>query len=52
MTFPLPTFLPPNPPAAIAKYGKGQATDDLATAVSMLIERNIMARLVGKGQGG
>ncbi|KXZ56071.1 hypothetical protein GPECTOR_2g953 [Gonium pectorale] len=31
---------------AIAKYGKGQATDDLATAVTMLIEKNIIPNLV------
>lgn len=30
---------------AIAKYGKGQRTDDLATAVDMLMERNLVARL-------
>lgn len=33
-------------PAAIAKYGKGQATDDLPTAVAMLVERNILPNLV------
>lgn len=32
-------------PPAIAKYGKGQATDDLATAVEMLFERNLTTRL-------
>ncbi|GIL66635.1 hypothetical protein Vafri_20126 [Volvox africanus] len=31
---------------AIAKYGKGQQTDDLATAVTLLIERNILPNLV------
>ncbi len=34
------------PLAAIAKYGKGQATDDLPTAVAMLVERNILPNLV------
>ena len=34
--------------AALAKYGKGQATDDLATAVEMLFERNILPRLGGQ----
>lgn len=31
--------------AALAKYGKGQATDDLGIAVELLFERNFMPRL-------
>jgi hypothetical protein len=31
--------------AAIAKYGKGQSTDDLALAVELLFERNLLPRL-------
>ncbi|KAG2438847.1 hypothetical protein HXX76_005387 [Chlamydomonas incerta] len=31
---------------AISKYGKGQATDDLPTAVAMLLEKNIIPNLV------
>eukprot|EP00198_Chlamydomonas_reinhardtii_P003541 XP_001692877.1 flagellar associated protein [Chlamydomonas reinhardtii] len=31
---------------AISKYGKGQATDDLPTAVTMLLEKNIIPNLV------
>eukprot|EP00882_Tetradesmus_deserticola_P027637 GHRQ01030680.1.p1 GENE.GHRQ01030680.1~~GHRQ01030680.1.p1 ORF type:complete len:107 (-),score=48.27 GHRQ01030680.1:584-904(-) len=31
--------------AAIAKYGKGQSTDDLALAVDLLFERNLLPRL-------
>jgi hypothetical protein len=31
----------------LAKYGKGQATDDLAAAVEMLFDRNILPRLAG-----
>ncbi|PNH02618.1 hypothetical protein TSOC_011369, partial [Tetrabaena socialis] len=31
---------------AIAKYGKGQVTDDLPTAVAMMIEKNIIPHLV------
>lgn len=30
---------------AISKYGKGQETDDLATAVELLIQRNMVGRL-------
>ncbi|WIA12059.1 hypothetical protein OEZ85_012136 [Tetradesmus obliquus] len=30
---------------AIAKYGKGQSTDDLALAVELLFERNLLPRL-------
>jgi hypothetical protein len=33
------------PAAAIAKYGKGQSTDDLALAVELLFERNLLPRL-------
>jgi hypothetical protein len=33
------------PCAAIAKYGKGQETDDLARAVQLLMERHLEARL-------
>jgi hypothetical protein len=44
------SFAPPL--QAIAKYGKGQSTDDLATAVGLLIERNILAHLVGHTEGG
>lgn len=40
-----PAPLPP-PLAAISKYGKGQATDDLPTAVTMLLEKNIIPNLV------
>ncbi|KAF8071180.1 hypothetical protein HT031_001262 [Scenedesmus sp. PABB004] len=29
---------------ALAKYGKGQSTDDLATAVELLFERNLLPR--------
>jgi hypothetical protein len=32
-------------PAGIAKYGKGQATDDVAEAVKMILEKNIVANL-------
>ena len=43
---PCPATAPAHaPPKAIAKYGKGQATDDLAAAVGMLFERNLEARL-------
>lgn len=38
------------PPPAIAKYGKGQATDDLATAVEHLFERNLLPRLAPQAQ--
>jgi hypothetical protein len=31
--------------AALAKYGKGQATDDIAVAVRMILENNIVANL-------
>lgn len=31
--------------AAIAKYGKGQSTDDLALVVELLFERNLLPRL-------
>jgi hypothetical protein len=37
--------LPPVLDAAIAKHGKGQATDDLAEAVRMLLEQNLIANL-------
>lgn len=36
--------------AALAKYGKGQSTDDLALAVEMLIERNLLPRLPPQAQ--
>lgn len=36
--------------AALAKYGKGQSTDDLALAVEMLIERNLIPRLPPQAQ--
>lgn len=36
--------------AGIAKYGKGQATDDIATAVSMLFELNILPNVVPAAQ--
>lgn len=31
--------------SAIAKYGKGQSTDDLALAVELLFERNLLPRM-------
>jgi hypothetical protein len=31
--------------AAIAKYGKGQSANDLALAVELLFERNLLPRL-------
>jgi hypothetical protein len=36
--------------AALAKYGKGQSTDDLAEAVEMMIERNLLPRLPPEAQ--
>lgn len=36
--------------AALAKYGKGQSTDDLATAVEMMFERNLLPRLPQQAQ--
>lgn len=35
---------------ALAKYGKGQSTDDLALAVEMMIERNLLPRLPPQAQ--
>jgi hypothetical protein len=35
---------------ALAKYGKGQRTDDLAQAVEMMIERNLLPRLPPQAQ--
>ena len=29
----------------IARYGKGQATDDVAVAVRMLLEQNVVANI-------
>lgn len=41
---PNPTQPQPQPPcAALAKYGKGQETDDVVEAVESLIKRNIVA---------
>ena len=34
----------------MAKYGKGQSTDDLGLAVEMLFERNLMPRLPPQAQ--
>lgn len=42
----MPPIFPPPACAAIAKYGKGQVTDDLGTAVTMLVEKNIIPNLV------
>lgn len=36
--------------AALAKYGKGQATDDLAMALELLFERNLLPRLPPQAQ--
>jgi hypothetical protein len=36
--------------AALAKYGKGQATDDLGMAVELLFERNLLPRLPPQAQ--
>lgn len=41
---------PLNWSAALAKYGKGQATDDLAMAVELLFERNLLPRLPPQAQ--
>lgn len=35
---------------ALAKYGKGQSTDDLALAVEYLLERNLIPRLPPQAQ--
>lgn len=35
---------------ALAKYGKGQSTDDLGLAVEMLFERNLLPRLPPQAQ--
>lgn len=37
-------------PTALAKYGKGQSTDDLGLAVEMLFERNLLPRLPPQAQ--
>lgn len=36
--------------AALAKYGKGQSTDDLGMAVEMFLERNLVPRLPPQAQ--
>ena len=36
--------------AAIAKYGKGQATDSIAEALRMLMEQNLMSNLPAGGR--
>lgn len=42
--------MPLNLAAALAKYGKGQATDNLGMAVELLFERNLLPRLPPQAQ--